>query len=133
VGTDLVLLPARPSPHDLRVVGVIVEMAEASGIPFCFVVNGATPRATIALEAVRALTQQGKVTPVTLRQLINFAASMVDGRTVGELNPQSRSAASEGRCSVSRQRGQRRLSCPSGPLCYHSINQGVSPNSAQPR
>jgi chromosome partitioning protein len=89
---DVVLIPARPSPHDLRAVGVIVEMAEAAGIPFCFAVNGATPRTTIALEAVRALAQHGKVAPVTLHQRIDFAASMVDGRTLGELNPQSRSA-----------------------------------------
>jgi chromosome partitioning protein len=88
----LVLIPARPSPHDLRAVGVIVEMAETTHIPFCFAVNGATPRTTIALEAVRALAQHGKVAPVTLHQRIDFAASMVDGRTVGELNPQSRSA-----------------------------------------
>jgi chromosome partitioning protein len=90
---DLVLIPARPSPHDLRAVGVIVEMAEASGKPFCFVVNGATPRTTIAVDAVRALAQHGKVAPVTLHQRIDFAASMVDGRTVGELHPGSRSAA----------------------------------------
>ena len=90
---DLVAIPCRPSPHDLRAVGVIVEMAEASGTSFCFVVNGATPRTTIALEAVRALAQHGQVAPVTLHQRIDFASSMVDGRTGGELNPQSRSAA----------------------------------------
>jgi chromosome partitioning protein len=90
---DLVLVPARPSRHDLRAVGVIVAMAEASGKPFCFVVNGAMPRTTIAPEAVRALAQHGKVAPVTVHQRIDFAASMVDGRTVGELNPGSRSAA----------------------------------------
>jgi chromosome partitioning protein len=89
---DLVLIPARPSPHDLRAVGVIVAMAEASSTPFCFVVNGATPRTTIAQDAVKALASHGPVAPVTLHQRIDFAASMVDGRTVGELNPQSRSA-----------------------------------------
>jgi chromosome partitioning protein len=89
---DLVLIPARPGPHDLRAVGVIVEMAEAASISFCFVVNGATPRTTIPLEAVRALAQHGTVSPVTIHQRINFAASTVDGRTVGEFNPQSRSA-----------------------------------------
>jgi chromosome partitioning protein len=89
---DLVLIPARPSPHDLRAVGIIVALAEAAGKPFCFVLNGATPRTTIAVDAVRALAQHGKVAPVTLHQRIDFAASMVDGRTVGELNPRSRSA-----------------------------------------
>jgi chromosome partitioning protein len=29
---DLVVIPARPSPHDLRAVGVIVEMAEAASM-----------------------------------------------------------------------------------------------------
>jgi chromosome partitioning protein len=93
---DLVLIPARPSPHDLRAVGVVVEMAEASGKPFCFVVNGATPRSLIAFEAVQALTQHGPVAPVIVHQRIDFAASMVDGRTAGEVNPQSRLAAEIG-------------------------------------
>jgi chromosome partitioning protein len=91
-GADGVLIPARPSPHDLRAVGVIVEMAEAAGLPFCFVVNGATPRTLIALEAVQALAQHGPVAPVIVHQRIDFAASMVDGRTAGEVNPRSRSA-----------------------------------------
>jgi chromosome partitioning protein len=89
---DVVLIPARPSPHDLRAVGVIVEMAEAASRPFGFVVNGATPRTTIALQAVQALAQHGLEAPVMLHQRIDFAGSMVDGRTVGEINPQSRSA-----------------------------------------
>jgi chromosome partitioning protein len=89
---DLVLIPARPSPHDLRAVGVVVEMAEQMKKPFCFVVNGATPRTTIALEAVQALAQHGPVAPVLVHQRIDFAGSMVDGRTVGEINATSRSA-----------------------------------------
>jgi chromosome partitioning protein len=88
---DLILIPARPSPHDLRAVGVVVEMAEQLKTPLCFVVNGATPRTTIALEAVQALAQHGPVAPVIVHQRIDFAGSMVDGRTVGEVNPSSRS------------------------------------------
>jgi chromosome partitioning protein len=89
---DLVLIPARPSPHDLRAVGVVVEMAEQARKGFCFVVNGATPRTTIALEAVQALAQHGPVAPVIVHQRIDFAGSMVDGRTVGEIGTPSRSA-----------------------------------------
>jgi chromosome partitioning protein len=89
---DVVLIPARPSPHDLRAVGVVVEMAEQARKGFCFVVNGATPRTTIALEAVQALAQHGPVAPVIVHQRIDFAGSMVDGRTVGEVTPPSRSA-----------------------------------------
>ncbi len=89
---DVVLIPARPSPHDLRSVGVIVEMADRMGKEFSFVVNGATPRSTIAGDAVRALAKHGKVASVTVHQRIDFAASMIDGRTVGEVNAKSRSA-----------------------------------------
>ena len=89
---SLVLIPARPSPHDLRAVGVIVELAEAADKPFGFVVNGAAPRTTIALQAVRAVVQHGPVAPVLVHQRIDFAASMVDGRTAGGVNRHSRSA-----------------------------------------
>ena len=89
---DFVLIPARPSPHDLRAVGVVVEMAEKANKPFCFVVNGATPRSTIAKEAVGALAEHGKVAPVMIHHRVDFAASMTDGRTVAELAPESRSA-----------------------------------------
>jgi chromosome partitioning protein len=88
---DVVLIPARPSPHDLRSIGTIVEMVERMGKLFCFVVNGATPRTTIATDAVRALAQHGRVAPVTVHARIDFAASMIDGRTVGEVSAQSRS------------------------------------------
>jgi chromosome partitioning protein len=46
---NLVLIPARPSPHDLRGVGVVVEMADQAHTPVGFVVIGATPRSLIAL------------------------------------------------------------------------------------
>ena len=89
---DLVVVPVRPSPHDLRAVGAVIEAVEQQGKPFVFVVNAAIPRTHIALDAVRALAQHGKVAPVTLHNRIDFATSMVDGRTARELNEKSRSA-----------------------------------------
>ena len=89
---DLVILPTRPSPHDLRAVGATVDMAEYSGKPLIFVVNGATARARITAEAAVALSQHGVVAPVTIHHRVDFAASMVDGRTVGEAVPKSASA-----------------------------------------
>jgi len=89
---DLVIVPARPSPHDLRAVGATVAMARAARKPFLFVVNGAAPRASITAEAVAALSAHGRVAPVILYQRTEFAASMVDGRTVMEATPNGRSA-----------------------------------------
>jgi chromosome partitioning protein len=89
---DFVLIPARPSPHDLRAVAAVVEMVERAKKPFCFVINGATPRSIIAKQAVSALAEHGKVAPATIHQRVDFAASMTDGLTVSELAPESPSA-----------------------------------------
>ena len=89
---DLVAVPTRPSPHDLRAVGATVDIAERHGKPVIFVVNAATPRARITGEAAIALSQHGTVAPVTLHHRVDFAASMVDGRTVGEAAAKSQSA-----------------------------------------
>jgi len=89
---DLVLVPTRPSPHDLRAVGATVDIAERHGKPVIFVINAATARARITAESAIALSQHGTVAPVTIHHRVDFAASMIDGRTVGEVVPGSASA-----------------------------------------
>lgn len=89
---DIVVAPTRPSPHDLRAVGPTVDIAEARGKPLVFVVNGASQRARITSEAAIALSQHGTVAPVTVHNRVDFAASMIDGRTVMEIDPFCQSA-----------------------------------------
>lgn len=89
---DLVVVPTRPSPHDLRAVGPTVDIADTLNKPLVFVVNSATARARITSETAVALSQHGVVAPVTLHHRVDFAASMIDGRTVGDIQPESRSA-----------------------------------------
>jgi chromosome partitioning protein len=93
---ELVVVPTRPSPHDLRAVGATVELCERAGKPLIFVVNAATANARITSEAAVALSQHGTVAPVVLHQRTDFAASMIDGRTVMEVDPTGRSAAEVG-------------------------------------
>lgn len=90
---ELIVVPTRPSPHDLRAVGATVDLCERAGKPLIFVVNAATPRARITSEAAVALSQHGTVAPVTLHHRTDYAASMIDGRTVMEVDPKGRSAA----------------------------------------
>ncbi|HKR93660.1 ParA family protein [Novosphingobium sp.] len=90
--SELIVVPTRPSPHDLRAVGATVDLCERSGKPLLFVVNAATPKARITAEAAVALSQHGTVAPVTLHQRTDFAASMIDGRTVMEVDPNGRSS-----------------------------------------
>ena len=89
---DLVVIPTRPSPHDLRAVGATVDLVEYQKKQLIFVVNSATARARITSETAVALSQHGMVAPVTVHHRVDFAASMIDGRTVGEVNAGSRSA-----------------------------------------
>ncbi len=90
--SELIVIPTRPSPHDLRAVGATVDLCERAGKPLLFVVNAATPKAKITYEAAVALSQHGTVAPVTLHHRTDYAASMIDGRTVMEVDPTGRSA-----------------------------------------
>ena len=89
---DLVVVPARPSPHDLRAAGATVELVERLGKPLVFVINAAQPRARITSEAVIALSQHGTLAPSIVHNRTDFAASMIDGRTVMEIPGAARSA-----------------------------------------
>jgi len=93
---DLVIVPTRPSPHDLRAVGATVDIVEQFAKPLVFVVNSGTARARITSEAAVALSQHGTVAPVTIHHRVDFAASMIDGRTVMEHDPAGRSASEIG-------------------------------------
>jgi chromosome partitioning protein len=68
---ELIVVPTRPSPHDLRAVGATVDLCDRAGKPLIFVVNAA---------------------PITLHHRTDFAASMIDGRTVMEVDPEGRSS-----------------------------------------
>ncbi len=90
---ELVVIPTRPSPHDLRAVGATVDLCDRAGKAAIFVVNAATPKARITADAAVALSQHGTVAPITIHHRVDFAASMIDGRTVMEVDPASKSAA----------------------------------------
>ncbi len=89
---DLVCIPTRPSPHDLRAVGATIDIVESHRRPMIFVLNSAAARAKITSEAALALSQHGTVAPTFIHNRVDFAASMTDGRTVMEVNEGSRSS-----------------------------------------
>lgn len=89
---DLVLIPVRPSPHDLRAVGASVDIAEAAGVPFVFCLSQAKAAARLSVQAVTALSAHGAVAPAVLHDRVDFASSMIDGRTVIETDPKGKSA-----------------------------------------
>lgn len=81
---DFVLIPVRPTPDDLDAVGPVLELIEASGSAFGFVLSQAKPRTRLALEAVPELAQHGKVAPVVIHDRVEFPTSAISGQTVTE-------------------------------------------------
>ncbi len=88
---DLVLIPSRPSPHDVRALSATVELVEHLGTPLVFVINAAVPRTRITTETITLISAFGPMVPTTVGHRIDFAASMIDGRTAMELPGRSRS------------------------------------------
>lgn len=89
---ELVVVPTRPSPHDLRAVGATVELCDRASKPLLFVLNGATPHAQITADAAVTLSQHGTVAPVTIHQRTDYAVAMIAGGTVMEIDPGGESA-----------------------------------------
>lgn len=83
--SDLVLIPTRPSPHDLRSIGATLNLVERLGKPLVFVINSATVNARLTLETVKLVSRYGPLAPATIHHRVDFAASMTDGRTVMEI------------------------------------------------
>jgi len=89
---DLVIIPTRPSPHDLRAVGSTVELVQDAGKPFLFALTQAKPNARLTVQAVAALSEHGVVAPAIIHDRDDYASSMIDGRTVTEADPRGRSS-----------------------------------------
>jgi chromosome partitioning protein len=90
---DLVMIPARPSPHDLRAIGSTVSLVSGAGRPFAFALMQAKANARLTVQAVAALSEHGTVSGAIIHDRVDFASSMIDGRTVMEVDPKGRSAA----------------------------------------
>ena len=91
--SDLVLIPVKPSPHDLRAAGKTIAMVGGLATALTFVVSCASPWARITSQTAIALSQHGTLAPAIIHQRSDFATSMIDGRTVMEVARRSRSAA----------------------------------------
>ena len=89
---DLVVIPVKPSPHDLRGVGVTVQLCKRHDKRFCFVVTQAVARAALTTQALLALSQHGPVATAIMHYRVDFAGAMTDGRTVQEIDPKGRAA-----------------------------------------
>jgi chromosome partitioning protein len=94
---DLVIIPVRPSPNDLRAIGETLDMmervhAQANGRPFLFALNQVISNASLTGQASRALSHFGPILETTIGMRTDFVSSMTDGRTAVEVKPKSKAA-----------------------------------------
>jgi chromosome partitioning protein len=91
---DLVLVPVKPTPDDLKAAAVTVAKLRALAVPFLFVVTQAIQNTNITVQATAALSHHGAVAPAMLVNRVTYPAAFTDGRTPLEVEPKS-SAAKE--------------------------------------
>jgi chromosome partitioning protein len=89
---DLVVVPVKPSPHDLRAVGETVDVIEGAGKRFVFVLNEAPTNGLLTIQAMRTLSKHGPVAAI-IKTRQDFRSTMIKGGTVQELFPKGKSAA----------------------------------------
>jgi chromosome partitioning protein len=89
---DLVLVPVRPSPDDLGAIGPTLELIEAAGRPFAFVITQARPRTRLAAEALRVLAEHGRVAPTVMHDRADYPVAAVSGQAASEAAPEGKAA-----------------------------------------
>lgn len=84
---DLIVVPVRPSPHDLRAAPATLELAARAGKPAVLVLNGAVPGDALTADSMAALTQLGTLLPAVVGQHTPLVRAMAAGLTVLETEP----------------------------------------------
>ena len=90
---NLVLVPLRPSPHDLRSLGATVALVESMKKPFFFILNAAIARSRMRQDIRVPLGQWGPVAHAEIGARLDFVLSMIDGRTACEIEGADQSRA----------------------------------------
>jgi chromosome partitioning protein len=87
---DLVLVPVRPTPDDLEVLGATLDLLD--GRRAAFVLSMANPRATLTQRARAALEAVGTVAPVAITNRVAYPEAAEDGSAVTESDPRGPAA-----------------------------------------
>jgi chromosome partitioning protein len=93
---DLVVVPVKPSPVDLRAIGGTVDVLDVGRRPFVFVIYNAVAlsaarEAKLTLSVISILSTHGAIAPAVVHSRTDYVSCMSDGRTAFEINPNGRS------------------------------------------
>jgi len=86
---DLIIIPVQPSPTDLWATKATLDLAKAEKIPVCVVLNRVSVNSRLAQTIGGQLSNLAET---TLGNRVLFAASLLEGRTATEIEPNSLAA-----------------------------------------
>lgn len=86
---DLIVVPLCASPNDLRALARTLPLLEQSGKKFVFVLMRVNPQAKLTTQIAIALSEHGAVISPPIRERTIYPTSMIDGRTVMEIDAKS--------------------------------------------
>lgn len=91
---NLVLIPCRPSLVDLDAIRRTAQLIKSAGVPAFVIFNAAPHSATTLLEDARTIVEGAGLAacPVILRERSAYRASWPIGKTVVEVEPESKAA-----------------------------------------
>lgn len=89
---DLVIVPVKPTPDDLRSAAVTVDRLKGLQAPFLFVITQAIQNANITAQAIAALSHHGPVAETIIVNRVIYPAAFTDGRTPQEIDPKGAAA-----------------------------------------
>lgn len=89
---DLVIVPTRPSPHDLRAIGSTIDIIQKVKCPFIFIITQAKPNTRLTIQTIATLSEHGTVSPIIIHDRVDYASSMIDGKTVMETDKKGKSS-----------------------------------------
>jgi chromosome partitioning protein len=89
---DIVIVPSKPSPDDIRAIAATVRMIRRARKPMFFILNMVKPRVKMTDEANILLSGHAAVSPIRIGDRALYAASGIDGRTAQEMRPNDEAA-----------------------------------------
>lgn len=84
---DLVLVPIKPTPDDLKAATTTVNRLKTLEVPFLFVITQAIQNTNITAQAIAALSHHGAVAETLIVNRVIYPAAFTDGRTPQEIEP----------------------------------------------
>jgi chromosome partitioning protein len=89
---DFVLIPAKPTSHDVAAISPVVDWCKRHDRPFAFVLSEADPEWKITAGARRTLGTLGDVVTTAISRRVSYASAPTNGRTGPETDNKKQAA-----------------------------------------